>query len=182
MCAFPFLSTLPTIKINNMARGGKLHRLRLGIRTYGEQHPMNSYMIVACIFCIFGGLCQYFYEGGGFEILLGIFCLVLGIVLAFMKMGTTTLLQGVAIKNKLHLCFYLVAIFLLGAMACYVWVKTMFILDSIYFKNEDEDFLKCLYNMVYMIIVGCFFYQPYSLLLRGIIRNWTLHSGYNKRY
>ena len=165
-----------------MARGGKLHRLRLGIRTYGELHPMNSYMIVACIFCIFGGLCQYFYEGGGFEIFLSIFCLILGIVLAFMKMGTTTLLQGVAIKNKLHLCFYLVAIFLLGAMACYVWVKTMFILDPIYFKNEDEDFLKFLYIMVYMIIVGCFFYQPYSLLLRGIIRNWTLHSGYNKRY
>ena len=143
---------------------------------------MNSYMIVACIFCFFGGLCQYFYEGGGFEIFLGIFCLILGIVLAFMKMGTTTLLQGVAIKNKLHLCFYLVAIFLLGAMACYVWVKTMLILKSNYFKNNHEDLLETLYTLAYMIVTGCFFYQPCSLLLRGIIRNWTLHSGYNKRY
>lgn len=165
-----------------MARGGKVHRLRLRIRTYGEQHPTDSFIIVVCIFCIFGGLCRYFYEGGGVEILFGIICLFLGIVVAFMKIGPTPLITGVAIKDKQHLCFYLVAIFLLGAMACYVWVKTMFILDPIYFKNEDEDFLKFLYNMVYMIIVGCFFYQPYSLLLRGIIRNWRLHSGYNKRY
>ena len=165
-----------------MARGGKLHRLRLGIRTYGEQHPMNSYMIVACIFCIFGGLCLYLYEGGGQDLLLMVVCSCLGIADAIDKTKISVLLKGLAIKDKWHLRFYVIAIFLFLAMAFYVWVKAALILHRTTSLKIGEDFMGILLMLASYLFVGAFFYTPLCLLLRGIIRNWTLHSGYNKRY
>ena len=165
-----------------MARGGRIHKKRLSIRTYGERNPMISFMIVLCIFGIFGFLCQLLYEKERLEWLWVIFSLLLwgGIPgrILYNRM------KGFAIKNKWHLTFYFIAMAVFGTMASYVLLKC-YRYSGIRTERDTIDLQTCvgaLCLLAYVSFVGVFFYTPLSLLLRGIIRNWAQSSGYTKRY
>ena len=165
-----------------MARGGSIHRRRLSIRTYGERNPMISFMIVLCIFGIFGFLCQLLHEKERLEWLWVISSLLWwGMIpgrLLYERM------KELAIKNKWHLTFYFISMAIFGTMASYVLLKC-YRYSGIRTERDSLDLptiVWALCMVTYISFVGVFFYSPLSLLLRGIIRNWAHSSGYTKRY
>lgn len=163
-----------------MARGGRIHKKRLSIRTYGERNPMISFMIVLCIFGLFGVLCQNLLEKKWPELVF----VIVSFLLWGALQGFHYRIKGLAIKNKWHLTSYIITMVVFGTMEVYVILKSMYYSDLIHPK-QDSDFYEFVVGggiLAYQLFVGVFFFCPLSLLLRGIIRNFTRSSGYNKRY
>lgn len=166
----------------NMGRDKENHRYDSRLRNSTEPHPVViiiSCILLLCIFCVWGWLCYYLYDGTWVDLLWGIVGLLIGIIWSIGEFFRQKFAPEMTIG---YLILYAILLALFASMAAYVGFKGLHvlhhdILHTRHFRTESR-----LLGAAYFGLAAIVLHYPICQLLHGIISNWARNSGYNKRY
>ena len=166
-----------------MGRDKENHRYDSRLRNSTEPHPVViiiSCILLLCIFCVWGWLCYYLYDGTWVDLLWGIVGLLIGII---WSIGETFRQKFAPEVTIWYLILYALLIALFASMAAYVGFKGLHVLqhDILHLRTRDFRIERNLLGGAYFGLVAIVVHFPICQLLHGIISNWAQHSWCNKR-